>query len=685
MLASTSLKASYGHVDAKATPLGAPAFSQTHQHTRICTSRPRSHPRVAASVHPKVLCKAVEAPSSSSTHAVSTSPKDAPLKVVIVGGGIGGLVLATGLLKKGYQVQVLERDLTAIRGEGKYRGPIQVQSNALAALEALDEEAAELVLEEGCITGDRINGLCDGLTGDWYCKFDTFHPAVDNGLPVTRVIGRYTLQQILADRVRTLGGDDVITNGVHIMKYENHPGYAKVIAEDGREFTGDLIVGADGIRSKIRFQMVGESEATYSQYTCYTGISNFTPPDIDTVAYRVFLGNRQYFVSSDVGGGKMQWYAFHQEPAGGTDKDGHRKERLMEIFGDWSDKVTDLIMETPEEDVLRRDIYDRPPIFKWTDGRVALLGDSAHAMQPNLGQGGCMAIEDAFQLATDLTTQVDAALEQGKSAKEVDIEGVLKGYFNKRVVRAATIQGMAGMAAGMASTYKAYLGEGLGPLEAMTKLKIPHPGRVSGQVIIKYSMPGMFDFVLGGYKNTLAANGWRRQCRIDDKPQGFDQADFDVLLRDDDALLRAMQAHWLLQPAALQNSQEGTIIPRASSSSSSGLVVGRGQEATVSINSPSVSATHARLEQQGEDYFITDLNSQYGTYLNDRQLTPGVATRLMPSDNLQFGLREDDGHNLFRIKLRHVSLAESGHGEYEYKARKSVDVSGRDRELAAWV
>ena len=57
---------------------------------------------------------------------------------------------------------------------------------------------------------------------------------------------------------------------------------------------------------------------------------------------------------------------------------------------------------TPECDVLRRDIFDRPPVFKWTKGNVILLGDSAHAMQPNLGQGGCMAIEDAFQLAKDL-------------------------------------------------------------------------------------------------------------------------------------------------------------------------------------------------------------------------------------------------------------------------------------------
>jgi zeaxanthin epoxidase len=103
----------------------------------------------------------------------------------------------------------------------------------------------------------------------------------------------------------------------------------------GERHWGDVLVGADGIWSKVREQLVGYSDASYSGYTCYTGISNFVCPDIDTVAYRVFLGNRQYFVSSDVGGGKMQWYAFHSEAAGGTDVVGQQKQRLMEIFGKW--------------------------------------------------------------------------------------------------------------------------------------------------------------------------------------------------------------------------------------------------------------------------------------------------------------------------------------------------------------
>lgn len=70
-----------------------------------------------------------------------------------------------------------------------------------------------------------------------------------------------------------------------------------------------------------------------------------------------------------------------------------KKERLLKIFGDWCDNVVDLLNATDEEAILRRDIYDKVPILNWGRGRVTLLGDSVHAMQPNMGQGGCMAIE----------------------------------------------------------------------------------------------------------------------------------------------------------------------------------------------------------------------------------------------------------------------------------------------------
>jgi zeaxanthin epoxidase len=573
-------------------------------------------------------------------------------RVVVAGGGIGGLVLAVGLLKQGIDVKVLERDLTAIRGEGKYRGPIQVQSNALAALQALDEDIAEEVLRRGCITGDRINGLCDGVSGEWYCKFDTFHPAVDRGLPVTRVISRQILQEVLAKRVEELGGRDVVENGVNVVEYKHERDEAtgkktvKAITDDGKEYVGDMLIGSDGIWSKIRNQMIGPTEANYSQYTCYTGISDFTPADIDTVGYRVFLGHEQYFVSSDVGGGKMQWYAFNREPAGGEDEPGRKKERLMRLFGHWNDNVTELIMATPEDDVLRRDIYDRPPIFKWVDGRVALLGDSAHAMQPNLGQGGCMAIEDAFQLSVDIADE----LQKGEmNNTPPNFDGVLSGYFGKRVVRAAAIHGMAGMAAFMASTYKAHLGEGLGPLEWIKKFRIPHPGRVGGQFILKYSMPLVLEWVLGGYSSVLRGAGRVPVCRIEDKPLGFDESLFPTFMSDDDELLKAASAKWFLSSNKTSRIDLNELGPTAIAGNDCIMM----RDGTYYLRA---GAGGILLKRDGKEV--------HGGASSELALRPGDEV-IVPQD-------QSDEVDVFVVKFEHASVAQLGHGKYDRRAEEMV-------------
>nr|GMD53916.1 zeaxanthin epoxidase, chloroplastic [Ipomoea batatas] len=449
------------------------------------------------------------------------------LKILVAGGGIGGLVFALAAKKKGFEVVVFEKDLSAIRGEGQYRGPIQIQSNALAALEAIDMDVAEEVMSAGCITGDRINGLVDGVSGNWYCKFDTFTPAAQRGLPVTRVISRMTLQQILACAV----GEEIIMNESNVVDFKDEGNKVTVILENGQKHEGDLLVGADGIRSKVRTNLFGPKDATYSGYTCYTGIADFVPADIETVGYRVFLGHKQYFVSSDVGGGKMQWYAFYNEPAGGEDAPNGKKERLLKIFEGWCDNVIDLLLATDEDAILRRDIYDRTLSLTWGKGRVTLLGDSIHAMQPNLGQGGCMAIEDGYQLALELDKAWRQSVESGTP---IDIPSSLKSYEKERRLRVGIIHGLARMAALMAATYKAYLGVGLGPLSFLTKFRIPHPGRVGGRFFIDLAMPLMLSWVLGGNGEKL--EGRPKQCRLSDKANDQLRKWFD----DDDALERAM-------------------------------------------------------------------------------------------------------------------------------------------------
>ncbi|VVB18247.1 unnamed protein product [Arabis nemorensis] len=567
--------------------------------------------------------------------AVTTEKKKS--RVLVAGGGIGGLVFALAAKKKGFDVLVFEKDLSAIRGEGQYRGPIQIQSNALAALEAIDIAVAEEVMEAGCITGDRINGLVDGVSGTWYVKFDTFTPAASRGLPVTRVISRMTLQQILARAV----GEEVIRNESNVVDFEDSGDKVTVVLENGQRYEGDLLVGADGIWSKVRNNLFGRSEATYSGYTCYTGIADFVPADIESVGYRVFLGHKQYFVSSDVGGGKMQWYAFHEEPAGGVDAPNGMKKRLFDIFEGWCDNVLDLLDATEEDAILRRDIYDRSPSFTWGKGRVTLLGDSIHAMQPNMGQGGCMAIEDSFQLALELEEAWKRSVETNTP---VDVVSSLKRYEESRRLRVAIIHGMARMAAIMASTYKAYLGVGLGPLSFLTKFRVPHPGRVGGRFFIDIAMPLMLNWVLGG--NSEKLEGRSPSCRLTDKADDRLREWFE----DNEALERTINGEWSLIPQGNDCCVSETLC--LTKDEDQPCIIGSEPDKDFP-GMHIVSKMHARIIYKDGAFFVMDLRSEHGTYVIDNEggryrATPNFPARFRPSDIIEFG---SDKKAAFKVKV----------------------------------
>ncbi|KAM0895751.1 hypothetical protein ACQ4PT_023648 [Festuca glaucescens] len=666
---------------ASPTAISAPPAA-TSRPVRVLALRSQRAPRTRA----LRLSGPTRCTGDRAVHAPMPTPAPPPERkprVLVAGGGIGGLVFALAARRKGFEVLVLERDVSAVRGEGRYRGPIQLQSNALAVLEAVDMPAADEIMDAGCVTGNRVNGIVDGVTGSWYIKFDTFTPAAERGLPVTRVVSRMLLQEILARAV----GDDAIMNDCHVVDFTDDGDKVTAILEDGRKFEGDLLVGADGIRSKVRKSLFGETDASYSEYTCYTGIADFVPPDIDTVGYvtrstneyccfsllgnanalifflcrryRVFLGHKQYFVSSDVGAGKMQWYAFHKEPAGGTDPENGKKKRLLELFSGWCDNVIDLLNATDEEAILRRDIYDRPPTINWGKGRVTLLGDSVHAMQPNLGQGGCMAIEDGYQLAVELEK---AWQESVKSRTPVDVVSSLRSYEKERRLRVAIIHGLARMAAIMATTYRPYLGVGLGPLSFLTTLRIPHPGRVGGRFFIKFGMPLMLSWVLGG--NSSKLEGRPLSCRLSDKAN--DQ--LGQWFQDDDALEQAMGGEWFLfpmssgdnsvsQPIRLIRDEQRTLSigsrPDPSNSDSS-----------LSLPLPQVSEIHATITCKNKAFYLTDLGSEHGTWFNDNEgrryrLPPNFPVRFHPSDAIEFG---SDKKAMFRVKVLNTLPYESARG-----------------------
>ena len=229
-----------------------------------------------------------------------------------------------------------------VREYKPWGGPIQMAGNAMAALDICDPSAAAAIVGDGTVTGDRLNGLLDGKDGDWFVRFDCRKPALESGLPLTVVMNRYDVIEKMTARV----APGALRQGVEVMRYEELPGgRVRVHLSDGATDECDVLVAADGIRSRCRSQMMdappleknldkmvgGVPDApTYSGYTCYAAISRMTPADVDTVGYMVFLGAGQYFVSSDVGGGQQQWYAFVKQDAGMDDEGADRKAALLE-------------------------------------------------------------------------------------------------------------------------------------------------------------------------------------------------------------------------------------------------------------------------------------------------------------------------------------------------------------------
>jgi zeaxanthin epoxidase len=155
----------------KATPIPSSPASQTATRLHPASSSNRTL-RLVALPSPSAPRRrrrpGLPPPARAGLVATAAMPAPEPkARVLVAGGGIGGLAFALAAKRKGFEVLVLERDMSAVRGEGRYRGPIQLQSNALAALEAVDAAAADEIMDKGCVTGDRVNGIVDGVSGSW--------------------------------------------------------------------------------------------------------------------------------------------------------------------------------------------------------------------------------------------------------------------------------------------------------------------------------------------------------------------------------------------------------------------------------------------------------------------------------------------------------------------------------------
>merc|ERR1719191_2266236 len=345
------------------------------------------------------------------------------------------------------QVSVLERT----RVFARFGGPIQLASNAMATLRHLDDDLYSKIEAKATFTGNLTNGIKDGIRNEWYAMFDLKNPAADRGMPFTCVVERPDLQEIMLSGLP----EGVMQNGAAVTSYTHKPGSGGVIAtlSNGEEVHGDVLIGADGIWSATRATMHNnepqgdQSGAAYSGYTVYAGELNYVAHDHGEVGYKVYIGPQQYFVVTDIGKGRYQWYAFLAKPVGTAESEKMLKPTqevdgcapgnpayLRQVFEGWSPDILHIVRATRDDEIQQRDLYDRPPSVTkpWTEGHVALLGDAIHAMMPNLGQGGCQALEDAMVLSEEL----------GSLKRRDEIAGALEKYKSRRLIRSAAVQGL---------------------------------------------------------------------------------------------------------------------------------------------------------------------------------------------------------------------------------------------------
>ncbi|WP_084396833.1 FAD-dependent monooxygenase [Henriciella aquimarina] len=315
---------------------------------------------------------------------------------LVAGGGIGGLTAALCLLQRGWSVHVLEAaDALEEVGAG-----LQLSPNAMHVLDALglgdairaaafEPEALELRLGR---SGQRVFSIPAGPAARKRWGADYLH------------MHRADLLKVLANAVRANPAAG-ISLGARVTGYKNTESGPQIMLASGEPLAADLVIGADGIHSTLRTQMLGPDSPRFTgnlAWRVVVPMERLKHPPPPTAC--VWAGRGRHAVTYRLRGGTLAnlvGVIERQDWQGESWTEQGTKQQALADFAGWPLPVTELINQADAH--YRWALFDRAPLACWHDGAVALLGDACHPMLPFMAQGAAMGIEDAWVMAREVT------------------------------------------------------------------------------------------------------------------------------------------------------------------------------------------------------------------------------------------------------------------------------------------
>jgi 2-polyprenyl-6-methoxyphenol hydroxylase-like FAD-dependent oxidoreductase len=326
--------------------------------------------------------------------------------VNIIGAGIGGLTTALTLKQKGLNVNIFESsaELKPI-GAG-----IILANNAMQVFQKLGiQDKIEKVgnkISYMKITDNQLKSLSVANLSEYEQKYGVSNIAIHRG----------ELQKILVNEI----GYNKIKLSKRLSKIEKTDLF-KLTFEDNSAIESKLIIGADGLKSVVRNQVFEKSTLRNPNQICWRGICEIDLPQKYHNELNEAWGKGKRFGFVKISDKKVYWYALAN-----SKKLEKSDVNLTDFFSEFHSDIFKIISATKKEQIIISDIFDLKPIDKWQSENVCLIGDAAHATTPNLGQGACQAIEDAYVLGK--------LLDNGMA-----IENTFKAYENLRRKKAHTI------------------------------------------------------------------------------------------------------------------------------------------------------------------------------------------------------------------------------------------------------